>query len=87
MGAVMFYQWDSIEEFNAWHDALCQQLGYPIYPINSATGEIDTHAQPTTAYTSTYEVNGLFIAVVEDAYAAGLTPTDLRPVRPSNDGN
>jgi hypothetical protein len=78
----MFYQWDTIEAFNAWHDALCNKLGYPIYPINSATGEIDLQAQPTTAYTAPYEVDGLFVAVVEDEYSKGLTPTDLRPTRP-----
>lgn len=79
----MFYQWNTIEAFNAWHDALCQQLGYPIYPINQATGEIDLDAQPTVSYTAAYEIDGLLVAIVEDKYAEGLTPTDLRPNRPS----
>lgn len=83
----MFYVWNSLAAFNAWHDALCQKLGYPIYPTNQATGEIDLQAQPTTAYTSAYEINGVFVAVIEDAYADGLTATDLRPVRPTNVSN
>jgi hypothetical protein len=76
-----WYEWQTIEQFNAWHDALCIELGYPIYGVNEATGEIDTSAQATTAYTSAFEVGSKFIAVVEDAYAQDLTPTDLRPIR------
>jgi hypothetical protein len=76
-----WYEWETIEQFNAWHDALCVELAYPIYGVNEATGQIDTSAQATTAYTSAFEVGSKFIAVVEDAYAQNLTPTNLRPAR------
>jgi len=43
MGYLMnWYEWETLEAFNDWHDALCIELGYPIYGVNEATGEIDT---------------------------------------------
>lgn len=73
-----WYEWDSWQEFNAWHDDKKQELGYPLYPVNQATGEIDYEATPTTAYTVGEEVNGKVIAIVEDEHASGLTKTVLR---------
>lgn len=78
-----WYEWDSIEEFNAWHDALCVTLGYPLDSYNQATGEIDPEAAKTTAYTSPSFVAGKIIATVEDEHSEGLTLTELRlPTEP-----
>jgi hypothetical protein len=79
----MWYQWDSLASFNLWHDALCVTLGYPLTPINQATGEPDETAQKVTAYTQPIEIEGKIIAVVEDMYCAGLISTELRPPRPT----
>ena len=78
----MWYEWDSLESFNAWHDAICLSLGYPIYSINQLTGEIDLDAQATVAYTTPHEVDGKWIARVEAEYADGLTETALRLPEP-----
>jgi hypothetical protein len=74
-----WYEWDSQEAFDAWHEALCQELGYPLISINQATGEPDESAAMTTSYTTSREVDGKIIADVEAEYAEGLTPTELRP--------
>ena len=74
----MWYEWDSLELFNQWHDALCASLGFPLVGINQESGLPDPNAQMTTAYTQAIEVQGKFIAAVETEYAEGLTPTDLR---------
>lgn len=60
----MWYEWESIEAFESWHEAKCTELGLP----NGLT----------TAYTQAYEVEGRFIAFVEDEHAEGLTATELR---------
>ena len=60
----MWYEFNTIEDFNTWHDALCIELGIP----NGLT----------TSYTQAYEVEGKFIAFIEDEHKAGLTLTDLR---------
>ena len=74
-----WYQWNSQQEFNNWHKALCEQLGYPLVSANQATGELDQTAVMTTAYTTSHEVGGKIIADVALEYADGLTPTELRP--------
>jgi hypothetical protein len=74
-----WYEWETIESFNVWHDAICVELGYPLDSYNQATGELDPHAAKTTAYTSTREIEGKFIAQVEEEHSAGLTLTNLRP--------
>jgi len=74
-----WYEWKSQADFDAWHDALCQQLGYPLVSINQATGEPDESAAMTISYTTSREVEGKVIADVEDQYAEGLTLTALRP--------
>jgi hypothetical protein len=80
----MWYEWDSLEAFNVWHEALKQSLGYPLISTNQATGLPDPDAQITENYTSAIEVQGKFIALVEENYAEGLTSTALRLPRPSD---
>ena len=73
-----WFEWDSLDEFNTWHENLMLSLGYPLTPVNQATGIPDETAQKTLTYTIATEVQGKWIAVVENEYAEGLTPTDLR---------
>ena len=78
-----WYEWESIKDFNSWHDALCVSLGYPLDSYNQATGEIDLEATKTTAYTSPSFVADKVIATVEEEHATGLTITELRlPTEP-----
>ena len=74
----MWYEWDSADLFNVWHDALCLLLGYPLIGINQGTGLPDENAQKTTAYTIAHEVESKYIAWVALEYGEGLIPTDLR---------
>ena len=46
----MWYEFNSLDEFNTWHDALCEALQYPLASYNQATGELDLGATMTTAY-------------------------------------
>jgi hypothetical protein len=63
-----WYEWDSLEFFNTWHEAIKVKLGIP--------------DEQTEAYTSAQEVEGRWIAVVEESEAEGLTSTELRPPKP-----
>ena len=81
----MWYEFNSQAEFDAWHDPLCLAFGYPLTPINQLTGLPDETAEKTTAYTSAIQVEGKFIAFIEDEFAEKLTPTDLRPAKPMTD--
>ena len=76
-----WYEWDSIESFNAWHDSLCKVLGYPLTSVNQATGEQEPEATKTIAYTDPIVVNDKIIALVESEYAEKLTSTELRKER------
>jgi hypothetical protein len=73
-----WYEWDSIESFNAWHNSLCEALGYPLTSVNQATGEQEPEATKTIAYTDPIVVNDKIIALVELEYAEGLILTELR---------
>lgn len=70
MGYLMWYEWDSLESFNSWHEAKCTELNYPELNEN---GDILTNA-----YTQPYPVEGKVIAFVEDDHSQGLTITELR---------
>ena len=75
----MWYEWESLEDFDAWHENVCSLLGYPLSPVNQSTGLIDEEAQKVVAYTSVIQVEDKFIAVVEEDYSEGLVETQLRP--------
>jgi hypothetical protein len=83
----MWYKWDSLEAFDAWHNSLMVELGYPLISVNQATGLPDPTAQGTETYTQGYEVEGKIIAVVDLEYANELTPTDLRREKPKLDAD
>jgi hypothetical protein len=76
------YEWETLADFNNWHDNLCTLLNYPLYPVNQLTGETDFNSQPTTTYTSYWEIENKIIAFVEQKYADGLTLTNLQPPKP-----
>ena len=83
MGNLMnWYAWNTRADFDLWHNALCESLGYPLIGTNQATGLPDSTAQMTVAYTTAVEVEGKFIASVEAEHAEGLTETALRPPKP-----
>jgi hypothetical protein len=67
MGFVMYYQWQTQEDFDIWHNALCEQLGYP---------EIVNGITITDSYTKGFFYNNLFIAYVDENYADGLSPIE-----------
>lgn len=60
----MWYEWNSLEDFNTWHNAICALLNIP--------------NEHTTSYTDVHEVEGKWIAVVHDSESTGLTATELR---------
>ena len=79
----MWYEWNTKEEFDTWHDNLCTVLGYPITPVNQATGLPDETAQKVVRYTDSYEVEGKWIAWVDNEHAQNLQITELRLKQPS----
>jgi hypothetical protein len=78
----MWYEFNTLDEFNTWHDALCIELGYPLQSSNQATGKIDPNATMTTAYCEAILVEDKYIAFIEEEYANGLKVTDLRIPKP-----
>ena len=78
-----WYEWDTQEDFNAWHNAIKAKLNYPLAGYIQLTGELDTTAPLTTEYTAVILVEEKWIATVEDEQAEGLTATDLRPPKRS----
>ena len=78
--AKNFYEWDSLSSFNLWHNELKLLLGYPLENTNQLTGLPD--GTFTDTYTKPIQIDDKWIAVVEDAYADGLTLTDLRLSKP-----
>jgi hypothetical protein len=75
----MWYEWETLDDFELWHQELCEQLGYPITPVNAKTGLPDETAQKVTDYTGPLFVGNKVIAWVEEQYSEGLTATELRP--------
>ena len=75
----MYYEWENQASFDLWHNNLCNSLGYPITPVNQATGLLDETAQKVIRYTDSIELDGVIIAFVADQYADGLTLTDKKP--------
>ena len=65
---MMWYEWENIESFDAWHNAICEALSIP--------------NEQTLTYTIPVLVNDKVIAVVNQSEAAGLTLTDLQPPKP-----
>ena len=71
----MWYKWTTLEDFNTWHNNLCVQLGYPLTPVNQATGLPDETAQKVISYTEAIAVDDGVIAWVDEEYSTGLIET------------
>jgi hypothetical protein len=76
-----WYEWETLQDFNAWHNVIKTKLNYPLASYNQLTGKLNTTAQLTTEYTSVIMVEGKWVGIVEDEHAEGLTATDLRPIK------
>ena len=63
--SIMWYEWNSLEEFNEWHNSICNMLNIP--------------NEYASSYTDVYNVENKWIAVVHDNESAGLNVTTLRP--------
>jgi hypothetical protein len=79
----MWYEWNSKEEFDLWHNNLCANLGYPLTPVNQLTELPDEDAQKVTAYTQAYKVDNKWIAVVDEEYAQDLQSTNKTLQQPT----
>jgi len=66
----MWYEWENLEVFNNWHNAICESLGIP--------------NEQTLTYTIPVLIDNKVIAVVHQSESAGLTLTDLRPIEPGD---
>lgn len=77
-----WYEWNSLEDFNTWHEAKKIELGLPKPGVNQKTGQVDEASTWTTEYTSVMQVDGKWIGVVEDLHSSGLSTTLLRPPTP-----
>jgi hypothetical protein len=71
----MWYCWPDRMSFDVWHAAVCAALGIPRPGRNAATGEVDSDAQWTTAYTDAVEQDGVWALVEADV--AALVPDGL----------
>jgi hypothetical protein len=70
----MWYKFNSVDDFNAWHANIKDLLGIPHPNANSATGKIDPLASWTLEYTEPIIVTANDIRVfIEEEYAEGLT--------------
>jgi hypothetical protein len=78
--AKYMYEWDSLDDFNTWHNNLKQQLNYPLENINQATGL--PNGTFTDTYTSAIQIDNKWVAVVDTIYAEGLTLTNLKLPKP-----
>lgn len=73
-----WYEWQSLEDFNAWHEAIKAKLGLPKQSIDingSACNPIVEN------YTGAIILEINVIAMVEDKHAENLTITQLRPIK------
>jgi len=74
----MWYEWSDLDSFNAWHDALCQSLGYPLISVNQLTGEPEPNAQKTERYVDPVILEDKVVAFLTE-HNEGLTPSDYQP--------
>jgi hypothetical protein len=73
----MWHQWPDLTAFTVWHTAACVVLGIPHAGVNAATGELDTDAQWTTAYTDPTVVAADDVRAVVEPDVATMVPERL----------
>lgn len=74
----MWYEWNTKDEFNIWHNELCEELGYPLVGLNQQTKLPDENAEKTIDYTTAFKVQNKWIAWVDVEYSDDLIETELR---------
>lgn len=47
---MVYVVWPTLEQAQECLDEINVMMGYPKYPVNAQTGEIDYNAQPTTTW-------------------------------------
>jgi hypothetical protein len=77
-----WYEWESLEDFNSWHEAIKAELGLPRLSIDQRGNLCSPMVED---YTNCNEVQNKFIAMVEDDYAQDLIVTQLRPPKVQSD--
>ena len=77
-----WYEWESLENFNSWHETIKVKLGLPRLSIDKRGNSCDPMVEN---YTNCVEVEDKFIGMVEDEHATDLTATELRPVEVKSD--
>jgi hypothetical protein len=72
----VWYKWDSLEDFEIWHNQIKEQLGIPKLSSNS-DGNIVDNSEITDSYTTPFIVSDSDVrAVVENEHNAGLVPSE-----------
>jgi hypothetical protein len=73
---MAWVKWDSIEAFNAWHDAIKTELGLPKPSVNDAGNIVDEAIISTDYILPIIVADDDIRAYVEDVYAEDLTPSE-----------
>ena len=82
---MTWVEFNTLDEFQAWNESMNVKYNLPQPSRNQATGEIDESAQSTVTYTDSFEVEGKWIAQVEDVDLEGLTITHLSLPQPKRE--
>ena len=82
---MTWVEFNTLDEFQAWNESMNVKYNLPQPSRNQATGEIDESAQSTVTYTDSFEVEGKWIAQVEDVDLEGLTITNLSLPQPKRE--
>jgi hypothetical protein len=71
-----WYKWQSLADFDSWHNQIKEQLGIPKLSSNS-DGNIVDDSTITDSYTTPFIVSDSDVrAVVENKHNAGLVPSE-----------
>jgi hypothetical protein len=73
-----WYEWQTLEDFNQWHNSIKTQLGLPKQSININGDACNPIIEN---YTEAVIMENNVIAMVENEYAENLTITQLRPIK------
>lgn len=77
-----WYEWQSVEDFDIWHDTIKTELGLPRLSVDKNGNPCEPAIEN---YTQAIETEGKAIAMVEDEFATHLTSTNLRPPKVQNE--
>jgi len=74
-----WYSWNSLEEFESWHELVKESLGLPKLSIDKNGKEREPLI---TEYTKATKVKTKFIAMVSDEFSESLNKTSIRIPKP-----